>query len=79
MRLKRSIFAVTVGFVIGIASTLICRGTTEGVSIGQSILLFFAAGFMGWMFGAAICEVVFPDKSERSYPKPQPWDKDYES
>lgn len=75
---KKDWFVLAVAIVSGLIGVSIGVAYSDATVI-QGIVVFFALMGMGWMGAVVVASLIFPDKPNRSYPRPQVWDKDYES
>lgn len=75
---KKDWFILGVALVSGAIGVSIAVASS-GATLRQGIIVFFAVFGMGWMGAVIVAYLIFPEKPKRSYPKPKPWDKDYES
>lgn len=75
---KKDLFVLALALLCGLIGVGIGMAYSDATLL-QGIVVFLAVFGMGWMGAIIVASLIFPDKPDRSYPRPQVWDKDYES
>lgn len=77
-KIRRKRFAWWAAMVAVIAS-IMCGWWPCQWPMKYTVTTAFFIGVCTWMLATIVAYILWPDDTDRSYPKPKEWDKDYES